>query len=185
MRWLWIDKFVEFESGQRAVAIKNVTLAEPHVSNYLPGRTVLPASLVIEGLAQTGGVLVAEANRFEQRVVLAKISSALFQRDPVAGDTLRYTATIEQLDAEGAIVLGDAHVEHESLARVKLVFAHLGNDIDAELFKPSDLLRMLRLWNLSNVIESDGGRPLSVPSLTGNGELEHETTRSDNRCGVR
>lgn len=154
MRWFWIDKFVEFESGQRAVAVKNVTLGETHVSDYLPGRVTLPLSLVIEGLAQAGGVLVAEANRFEHRVVLAKISSAQFERDPVPGDTLRYTVRIEQLDDQGAIVLGDAEANAESLAQVKLVFAHLSGDIDAELFRPAELMQMLQLWGLPEVVQT-------------------------------
>jgi len=168
MRWFWIDKFVEFESGQRAVAIKNVTLAETHVSDYLPGRAALPVSLVIEGLAQTGGVLVAEANRFEHRVVLAKISSAQFERDPVPGDTLRYAVRIEQLDDQGAIVHGDAEVNRESLAQVKLIFAHLSVGIAAELFRPTDLIQMLRLWNLSELVPvSTRTTPSIDHSMTG------------------
>ena len=55
MRWIWIDKFLEFRSGQFARAIKNLTLAEEHLHDHFPGYPVMPASLIIEGLAQTGG----------------------------------------------------------------------------------------------------------------------------------
>jgi len=69
MRWIWIDKFVEFESGKRAVALKNVTLAEEHLHDHFPGAPVMPNSLVIEGIAQTGGLLVGEHSGFEERVI--------------------------------------------------------------------------------------------------------------------
>ena len=143
MRWFWIDRFVDFESGNRAEAIKNVTLAEMHVSNGFAMRPVLPASLVVEGLAQTGGILVAEAGAFEQRVVLAKISQAEFVVDPQPGDTVHYGATIEQLGEEGAIVHGEARTSGRVCARVKLVFAHLVNEIERELFDPAELLHLL------------------------------------------
>ena len=73
MRWIWIDKFLEFRSGQFARAIKNLTLAEEHLHDHFPGYPVMPASLIIEGLAQTGGILVGEAGGFAEKVVLAKI----------------------------------------------------------------------------------------------------------------
>ena len=57
MRWIWIDRFVEFESGRRAVAIKNVSLAEEHLHDHFPGYPIMPNSLITEGLAQTGGLL--------------------------------------------------------------------------------------------------------------------------------
>ena len=57
MRWMWIDRFVEFVRGQRSVAIKNVSLTEEPLSDYLPGFPVLPCSLIVEGLAWTGGIL--------------------------------------------------------------------------------------------------------------------------------
>ena len=78
MRWIWIDKFLEFRSGQFARAIKNLTLAEEHLHDHFPGYPVMPASLIIEGLAQTGGILVGEAGGFAEKVILAKIPRAEF-----------------------------------------------------------------------------------------------------------
>src|SRR4051812_49528845 len=76
MRWIWIDKFLEFRSGQFARAIKNLTLAEEHLHDHFPGYPVMPASLIIEGLAQTGGILVGEAGGFAEEGVLAQIPPA-------------------------------------------------------------------------------------------------------------
>ena len=83
MRWVWIDRFVEFESGSRAKAIKNITLAEEHLHDHFPGFPVMPAALMLEGLAQTGGILVGEANDYREKVVLAKIPRAIFHREHV------------------------------------------------------------------------------------------------------
>ena len=80
MRWIWIDKFVEFESGRRAVAVKNVTLAEEHLHDHFPGYPVMPPSLMIEGMAQTAGILVGEARNFSEKVILAKVKRATFNR---------------------------------------------------------------------------------------------------------
>ena len=64
MRWYWIDRFIEFESGKRAKAVKNVSLAEEHLHDHFPGFPVMPGSLMIEGMAQTGGILLGEHYRF-------------------------------------------------------------------------------------------------------------------------
>ncbi len=64
MRWFWIDRFEEFDKGRRATAIKNVALSEEHLHDHFPGFAVMPASLIVEGLAAAylgqlgGGVMV-------------------------------------------------------------------------------------------------------------------------------
>jgi len=79
MRWFWIDCFVEFVSGQRASAVKNVTLAEECLAGLSEGYPVLPATLMIEGMAQTAGILVGQARQFRENVILAKIRRARFE----------------------------------------------------------------------------------------------------------
>ncbi len=61
MRWIWIDKFVEFTPKQSAAAVKNVTLAEEHLHDLYPAFPIVPHSLIVEGMAQTAGILVGEA----------------------------------------------------------------------------------------------------------------------------
>ena len=77
MRWIWIDKFLEFQSGHRAVALKNVTLAEEHLHDHFPGFPVMPECLMIEAMAQTAGILVGQARHFQEKVILAKIKVAM------------------------------------------------------------------------------------------------------------
>ena len=69
MRWIWIDRFVEFESGKKAVAVKNLSMAEDVFAEHFPGYPVMPAPLLLEGLAQTGGILVGEVNEFREKEI--------------------------------------------------------------------------------------------------------------------
>jgi hypothetical protein len=71
------------------VSVKNVTLAEEHLHDHFPGFPVMPECLMIEAMAQTGGILVGQASDFQEKVVLAKISKAVFFDYVTPGDSLR------------------------------------------------------------------------------------------------
>ena len=165
MRWLWIDRFIEFESGRRAVAIKNVTLVEEQMDDYVPGFPMMPASLIIEGLAQTGGLLVAEHGGFEEKVVLAKVGKAHFHFPAMAGDQLVYTATVEAFQPDGAICKCSSRVAGQIQAEVDMVFAHLDDARfqGVDLFRPEELLRMLRVFRLFDVGKKTDGSPIEIP----------------------
>jgi len=96
MRWVWIDKFVAFEPQKRAVAVKNVTLAGDPVCDHFPGFPVMPQTLMIEGMAQTAGILVGQARDFSENVVLAKIRNARFEACAHPGDRIEYEARVVQ-----------------------------------------------------------------------------------------
>lgn len=125
MRWIWIDRFTSFESGKYAQAIKNLSLAEDHFADHFPGYPVMPAPLMIEGLAQTGGILVGEANQYKKNVVLAKVPKANFKREAFAGEILTYTTKLEQLSDVGGLVAGTVHVGDELLGEAEIFFAHV------------------------------------------------------------
>jgi 3-hydroxyacyl-[acyl-carrier-protein] dehydratase len=125
MRWLWIDRFLEFDCGKSAKAVKNLSLAEDHFADHFPGYPVMPATLMLEGLAQTGGILVGEANDFREKVVLAKISSCRFLREATAGEQLTYEVELLHLRAEGATVGGKVWVGDELIGEAEIFFAHL------------------------------------------------------------
>ncbi|HRX77546.1 MAG: beta-hydroxyacyl-ACP dehydratase [Planctomycetaceae bacterium] len=164
MRWFWIDKFVEFESGRRAVATKNIGLVEEQMDCYGPWLPIMPASLIIEGLAQTGGLLVGEHNAFKERVVLAKLGKAVFHTPALAGDVLTYTADVESIQTDGAICKGTSYIGDQLHAEVELVFAHLDDRFQGvDLFAPADFLRMLRLLRIYEVGRSVNGEPLKIP----------------------
>lgn len=125
MRWFWIDRFVEFESGSRAVAVKNVSLAEEHLHDHFPGFAVMPGSLIVEGLAQTGGILLGEKNGFRYAVILAKVPKVTFHSWAVPGDTLMYTAELIDDRTEGGTVACTARVGERVVAEAEIVFVHM------------------------------------------------------------
>src|SRR4051794_11688706 len=125
MRWIWIDRFVEFRRGEFARAVKQWSLAEDLFADHFPGFPVVPGTLILEGLAQTGGVLVGEANDFREKVVLAKIPKARFHAEALAGQELVYEANVVNLRAEGAIIEGRVTADGQPLAEAEVFFAHL------------------------------------------------------------
>lgn len=125
MRWTWIDRFVSFESGKSATAVKNLSLAEDHFADHFPGFPVMPAPLILEGLAQTGGILVGEANGYEKNVVLAKMNNVKFHRDALAGEQLTYATTLVDLNDTGARVSATVHSAGELVAEAEIMFAHV------------------------------------------------------------
>ena len=90
MRWFWLDRFTEFVSGSHATAVKCVSLSEDHLHEHWPGYPVMPNTLVAEGMAQCGGLLVSELYKFSELVVLAKFAKCTFDGEVRPGDTLRY-----------------------------------------------------------------------------------------------
>jgi 3-hydroxyacyl-[acyl-carrier-protein] dehydratase len=125
MRWFWIDRFVEFESGSHAKAVKNVTLAEEHLHDHFPGFPVMPGSLMLEGMAQTGGILLGEKNGFNEIVILAKVPKVTFHSWACPGDTLTYTAKLIDDRPEGGVVECTAHVGERLVAEAEILFNHL------------------------------------------------------------
>jgi 3-hydroxyacyl-[acyl-carrier-protein] dehydratase len=124
MRWIWIDAFTEFEPGKRARAVKSVTLAEDHLHDHFPGYPVLPPSLMIEGMAQTAGILVGEAGNFREKVILAKVRHATFNDYGVPGDQIAYDAVIESLDEAAAGITGTVYRNGEEIGTISLLFSH-------------------------------------------------------------
>ncbi len=134
MRWIWIDRFLEFESGKSARAVKNLSQAEEYFADHFPGWPVMPGTLILEGLAQAGGILVGEANQFREKVVLAKITKAEFHREAMVGDQLIYEVELLQLRAEGASVGGRVLLNGALIAEAEIFFAHLDKSRSSQLF---------------------------------------------------
>ena len=164
MRWFWIDRFTEFERGRRAVAIKGVALSEEQFDGYSPGFPVMPGSLMIEGMAQTAGLLIGEMEGFSQRVVLAKIGKAIFHRPATPGDLLRYEATITDVKGDGALASVNGYIGDELIAEVELMFAFLDERFPSgPLFEPVDFVAMLRAFHMYDVGRTADGQPLELP----------------------
>lgn len=88
--FLLVDRVVELDPGKRIVGIKNVTINEPFFQGHFPGHPVMPGVLIIESMAQVGGLLALKALGGEKRLAyFAGIDNAKFKRPVVPGDQLR------------------------------------------------------------------------------------------------
>ena len=146
MRWMWIDTIVTYEPDKRLVAIKNVSLAEEHLHEHfpatatLPAQPVMPASLMIEGMAQTAGILVGSLRRFKEKVVLAKIQRAEINADVIPGQCIRYDARIERIDPMGAGTSGTIErMDHrtgqwEKIGETEIMFSHVDQNMGGLAF---------------------------------------------------
>jgi 3-hydroxyacyl-[acyl-carrier-protein] dehydratase len=164
MRWFWFDRFTEFVSGSHATSIKNVSLAEEHVHDHFPGVGIHPNSLIVEGLAQTSGMLVAEYYDFRERVILAKIPKARFHARAVPGDTLTYRAKIEAIEPTGARVTTSSHIGDRLQGEVEILFAHIDQHAPVrQLFEPNDFAKILRNFGLLAVGRKQDGSRIQMP----------------------
>jgi 3-hydroxyacyl-[acyl-carrier-protein] dehydratase len=89
--FLLIDRVLEVERRKRIVAIKNVTINEPFFAGHFPGFPIMPGVLIMEAMAQTGGVLLLTEveDRSDKLIVFTGIEKARFRRPVVPGDQLR------------------------------------------------------------------------------------------------
>ena len=143
MRWMWIDQIVEFEPDKRMVAVKSISQSEEYLHDHFPAtdsldaQPLMPATLIIEGMAQTAGILVGSVNGFTEKVILAKISRARIESDVFPGQTIRFDATIERIDAGGASTKGTIERRSngagdeawEPFGCIDLMFSHIDQNM--------------------------------------------------------
>ncbi len=129
--FLLVDRVIELEPGRRAVGIKNVTANEPQFTGHWPDNPVMPGVLIIEAMAQVGGILLLTVADNEGMLALfAGVDGVRFRRPVLPGDQLRIET--ELLRAKGRIgkARAVATVDGEVVAEGELMFA-LTEDRDA------------------------------------------------------
>jgi 3-hydroxyacyl-[acyl-carrier-protein] dehydratase len=93
--FLLVDRIVEYVPGKRAVGIKNVSFNEPHFQGHFPGRSIMPGVLIVEAMAQVGGVVLTQMLDSETGLfVLAGIDKVRFRRQVIPGDQLVMTVEL-------------------------------------------------------------------------------------------
>ncbi len=162
MRWIWLDRFEAFESGKSARAVKNLSTAEDFFADHFPGAPVMPATLMLEGLAQTGGILVGEVNDFREKVVLAKVQSARFHREALPGESLTYDVTLVHLRPEGASVQGTVKIGDEVIAEAEIFFAHLDQNRSRQVFGDQNFVFSGELLHLLGLAKKAAARTKST-----------------------
>lgn len=113
--FLLVDRVKEFEPHRRIVGIKNVTVNEPFFQGHFPGRPVMPGVLIIEAMAQVGGVLVFKSGGPVGKTVmyLTGIDEAKFRRPVVPGDQLRLEIEVLKKRPPFWKMQGKAYVDNE------------------------------------------------------------------------
>jgi len=111
--FLLIDRIVEFEPTKRLVAIKNVTINEPFFQGHFPGHPIMPGVLVIEAMAQAGGIIMMHElpDRDQKLVVFTGIERAKFRRPVTPGDQLRIEVDVLSFRTRAGRIEGRALVE--------------------------------------------------------------------------
>ena len=133
--FLLIDRVVEFEAHKRVLGYKNVTINEHYFQGHFPGQPVMPGVLVIEALAQAGGVLTQLSNQMDAggasvsgRVFyLVKVDNAKFTRMVVPGDRLELEVTLKRTIRNMAQFVGIARVDGQQVACAEILCAEAKN----------------------------------------------------------
>ncbi len=172
LRWFWIDRFTEFVAGSHAVGNKGIALSDSFMHDHWGVYPIMPHSLMAEGMAQTGGLLVSELYQFKELVVLAKFSKLAFHGVTRGGDSLTYRAEIDNLSDVGAAVKVSGHAGDELRTEGEIFFARLSSGDDAQprepsmptrLFNPMDLSHWLHMTGVFDVgVHEDGSRMRAV-----------------------
>lgn len=89
-----IDRITEYVPGERAVGLKNVTFNEPHFQGHFPGRPIMPGVLIVEAMAQVGGVVLSQVPGVNGLCVFAGIDKVKFRRPVIPGDQLIITTEL-------------------------------------------------------------------------------------------
>lgn len=93
--FLLVDRVIDYVPGKRAVGIKNVTFNEPHFQGHFPGRSLMPGVLIVEAMAQVGGIVMKQMPDAESGLfVFAGIDKVRFRRQVVPGDQLVMTVEL-------------------------------------------------------------------------------------------
>ncbi len=120
-----VDRVVEYVPGKRAVAIKNVTLNEPQFQGHFPGRPLMPGVLIVEAMAQVGGLIVTQMPDLPKGLfVFAGIDGVRFRRPVVPGDQLLITCELLGLKRKRfGKVHAEAMVDGERVCSGELMFS--------------------------------------------------------------
>jgi 3-hydroxyacyl-[acyl-carrier-protein] dehydratase len=126
---------------------------------------MMPGSLVIEGIAQTAGLLLHEAKGYKEKVVLAKIPKFIFHHvDIRPGDVLHYKVQLETFRDDGGVASAWASRNGQLLAEGELMFAHLGNEFSGQtLFADGDMVQMMRTFRVFEVAVTVDGLKMNDP----------------------
>jgi len=120
-----IDRILEIEKGKKAIALKNVSIDEPYFLGHFPKEPILPAVLMVEAMAQTGGLAFHSSFEKEEEGIplLARVEEFRLKRSVIPGDQLIIEAEVLHIFSDLAKVKVLAKVEGETVAEGTLIVA--------------------------------------------------------------
>jgi beta-hydroxyacyl-ACP dehydratase FabZ len=122
--FLLVDKILELEPGKRVVARKNVTFNEPFFVGHFPGNPIMPGVLIIEAMAQAGGIMILTVDKHKGKLAyLAAVEKARFRKTVLPGDSLVTTITMQRAGSRMGWVKAVAHVDGTLVCEADLAFA--------------------------------------------------------------
>ena len=122
--FLLVDRILELEPGKRAVGIKNVTANEPFFQGHFPQRAVMPGVLIIEAMAQVGGVMILSVEEHKGKLAyLGTLDGVKFRRPIVPGDTLEMETELLRVRSNMGKVRCTARVAGQEVATAQIMFA--------------------------------------------------------------
>lgn len=121
---LMVDRVVELVHGERAVGIKCVSVNEPHFQGHYPERPIMPGVLILEAMAQVGGLALSSPDADDVRVPLfAAVEKARFRRPVLPGDQLRIESQVLRTRATISKIASVATVDGKVVAEAELAFS--------------------------------------------------------------
>ena len=120
-----VDRVIEHVPGKKAIAIKNITINEPHFQGHFPDRPLMPGVLIVESMAQVGGLIVTQMPDIPKGLfVFAGINNVKFRKPVVPGDQLVITCELISIKRKRfGKVLGEAHVDGKLVCSGDLMFS--------------------------------------------------------------
>ena len=121
--FLLIDRIVEFEENKRVVGIKNVTINEPFFQGHFPGHPIMPGVLLIEAMAQVGGVMAlkSDPNPSSKVIYFMSIDKAKFRKPVVPGDQVRFELDLIKVRSTIRTFKGVALVDGTVVAEAEMM----------------------------------------------------------------
>jgi len=122
--FLLIDRVIEVVPGDKITALKNVTINEPFFQGHFPGKPIMPGVLIIEAMAQVGGILAYETGSVEQRnrlIYFMAMDKVRFRQPVVPGDQIIFEAKMLNFRSKAAKMSGTATVDNRLAAEAELM----------------------------------------------------------------
>lgn len=124
--FLLVDRVVEMEEGKNIIAYKNVSISEPVFEGHFPGHPIYPGVMILEGMAQAGGILALKSSGFSEEELKSKviyfmsIDKAKFRNPVKPGDRLEYRIEVIKLRKNLIVLDGKAYVDDTLVSEAEL-----------------------------------------------------------------